>query len=45
MLYDQNQNLLCRYNSGCTGSQEYICENIMSHLASTVIAYDAQAEK
>jgi hypothetical protein len=45
MLYDQNQNLVCRYNSGCTGSQEYICENIMSHLVSTAIAYDLKAEK
>jgi peroxiredoxin len=45
MLYDQNQNLLCRYNSGCSGSQEYICENIMAHLASSVIAYEAQADK
>ena len=32
MLYDKDQNLLCRYNSGCTGSQEFICENILSHI-------------
>ena len=33
MLFDGNQNLVCRYNSGCTGSSDFICENILNHLA------------
>ena len=32
MLFDGDQNMICRYNSGCTGSQEYICKNILEHL-------------
>jgi hypothetical protein len=32
MLFDSEQNLVCRYNSACTGTQEFICNNIMDHL-------------
>jgi hypothetical protein len=32
MLFDKDQNLLCRYNSGCTGGQEFICRNILEHI-------------
>lgn len=45
LLYDQEQNLVCRYNSGCTGSQEYICQNILAHLSSTATVSDHQAKK
>lgn len=41
MLLDKDKNILCRYNSGCTGSQEFICRNILDHLglAETAITY------
>ena len=45
LLFDQDNTLLCRYNSGCTGSQEFICANILDHLAGEVIAYEFQAGK
>jgi len=32
MLFDEDQNMICRMNSACTGSQEFICNNIMDHL-------------
>jgi cytochrome c biogenesis protein CcmG, thiol:disulfide interchange protein DsbE len=32
MLFDEEQNLVCRYNSFCAGSQEMICKNIFEHL-------------
>lgn len=45
MLFDEDQNLLCRYNSVCTGSQEFICNNIMNHLNITVTASNYRAGK
>ena len=44
MLFDEDQKLLCRYNSGCTGSQEYICTNIMEHIYSEKPSYQLSAE-
>jgi hypothetical protein len=32
MLFDREQKIVCRYNSGCTGTQDFICQNIMEHL-------------
>jgi len=38
LLFDKEQNLVCRYNSACTGSQEFICTNILDHLDLTETA-------
>ena len=32
MLFDSDQQMICRYNSGYSGSQAYICKNILDHL-------------
>ena len=32
MLFGEDKELLCRYNSGCTGSQDFICGNILEHI-------------
>ncbi len=32
MLYDQNQQLLCRHNGYCTGNEDLICEKILFSL-------------
>lgn len=32
MLFDTDQHLVCRYNSACMGSHEYICKNIFDLL-------------
>jgi hypothetical protein len=32
MLFGEDQKLLCRYNSACTGDQDFICGNILEHL-------------
>ncbi|MCU0370192.1 MAG: TlpA family protein disulfide reductase [Bacteroidales bacterium] len=45
MLFDEDQNMICRYNSACTGSQEFICANIMDHLNTPVTAPDYEASK
>jgi len=45
MLFDGNQNLVCRYNSVCPGSQEFICENILDHLNTGVTASNFKAAK
>jgi len=42
MLLDKDQNILCRYNSGCTGSQEFICGNILEHLGLSETAFTYQ---
>jgi hypothetical protein len=39
MLFDEDQNLLCRYNSGCTASKEFMCESILHHVIDDVTAY------
>jgi len=45
MLFDEDQNLVCRYNAVCTGSQDFICENIMEHLNITATASNFKAGK
>ena len=45
MLFDQDQNLVCRYNTGCTGSQDFICRNILDHLKVPETAYNLEAAK
>jgi cytochrome c biogenesis protein CcmG, thiol:disulfide interchange protein DsbE len=45
MLFDEDQNLICRYNSACAGSQEFLCENIMDHLNSPVTASNFKTGK
>lgn len=45
MLFDQEQNLVCRYNSACTGNQEFICNNILDHLNLEVTASNFTPEK
>lgn len=32
MLYGHNQDLLYRFSSACTGSEEFICENILNRI-------------
>lgn len=32
LLFDQDQNLVYWYNAACTGSEEYICHNLLEHL-------------
>ncbi len=32
MLFDRDQKIVCRYNSGCTGTHDFICQNILEHL-------------
>jgi len=38
MLFDENENMVCRYNAACTGSPEYICENFVKHLGNPLTA-------
>jgi hypothetical protein len=45
MLFDQDQNLVCRYNSVCAGSQEFLCKNIIDHLSLTVTSPNYEAVK
>jgi cytochrome c biogenesis protein CcmG, thiol:disulfide interchange protein DsbE len=45
MLFDENQNMICRMNSACTGSQEFICSNILDHLDLSVTAANFEDEK
>jgi hypothetical protein len=45
MLFDGSQNQVCRYNGACTGSQEFICNNILEHLNITATAENYQAKK
>ena len=45
MLFDGDQNLVCRYNTVCPGSQEFICENILDHLNTGVTASNFKAAK
>jgi hypothetical protein len=33
LLFDGEMHLLCRYNSGCSGTEDFVCENILEHLA------------
>ena len=43
MLFDKEQKLICRYNSACMGSHEFVCKNIFDHLNMPVTTsyYDA----
>jgi len=41
MLFDTDQNLICRMNSACTGSEEFICSSIMEHLNLSAMAVNA----
>jgi peroxiredoxin len=45
MLFDQKQNLVCRYNSACSGNQEFICINILDHLNLEVTAANFDQDK
>jgi hypothetical protein len=45
MLFDHEQNLVCRYNSACSGSQEFICNNILNHLDNVVTAANFEVDK
>jgi hypothetical protein len=45
MLFDKDQNLVCRMNSACTGSEEFICKNILDHLDIPATAQNFQSEK
>jgi len=45
MLFDKDQNLVCRMNSACTGSQEYLCNNIIDHLSTSVTASNFKTGK
>jgi cytochrome c biogenesis protein CcmG, thiol:disulfide interchange protein DsbE len=36
MLFDTEQNLVCRYNSACMVSHEFVCKNIFDHLKAPV---------
>jgi cytochrome c biogenesis protein CcmG/thiol:disulfide interchange protein DsbE len=38
MLFDEDQNLICRYNIVCSGSKEFICASILDHINSAVTA-------
>ena len=38
MLFDSDQNLVCRMNSACTGSEEYLCASVLDHLNLAVTA-------
>ncbi|MDX9905405.1 MAG: redoxin domain-containing protein [Bacteroidales bacterium] len=45
MLFDGDQNLLCRMNSVCAGSDEFICANILGQLNIHLTNNNYQAEK
>ncbi len=36
LLFDGEMHLLCRYNSGCSGSEDFVCGNILGHLNNDV---------
>jgi cytochrome c biogenesis protein CcmG, thiol:disulfide interchange protein DsbE len=38
MLFDTDQNLVCRMNNACKGSEEFICSSIMEHLNPSTMA-------
>jgi cytochrome c biogenesis protein CcmG, thiol:disulfide interchange protein DsbE len=45
ILFDQDENQVCRYNSACTGTPEYICGNFMAHLGSPLTEVELRAGK
>ncbi len=45
MLFDEDQNLVCRYNLACPGSQDFICQNVIDHLKAPVTAANFAAVK
>jgi cytochrome c biogenesis protein CcmG, thiol:disulfide interchange protein DsbE len=45
MLFGEDQEMICRYNGACTGSQELICENIINHLNISEAATNYKAQK
>jgi cytochrome c biogenesis protein CcmG/thiol:disulfide interchange protein DsbE len=45
MLFDEDQNLVCRYNTVWPGDQEFICGNILEHLNKSVTAANFEAGK
>jgi cytochrome c biogenesis protein CcmG, thiol:disulfide interchange protein DsbE len=45
MLFDRDQNMICRYNATGKGSQEFICENIMDRLNTPATASNYKAGK
>jgi cytochrome c biogenesis protein CcmG, thiol:disulfide interchange protein DsbE len=45
MLFNAEQNLVCRYNSACSGSEEFICGNILDHLDNIVTAANFEDDK
>jgi len=38
MLFNRNNEMVCRFNAACTGSRELICKNLMEHLQEDVTA-------
>ena len=45
MLFDNDENMVCRYNSTCTGGPDYICDNFMKHLESPLSVVEYRAGK
>lgn len=45
MLFDRDQALVCRMNSACNGSEEYICSNILNHLDVSTTAANFEVKK
>ncbi len=42
MLFDQNQQLLCRNNGYCAGDEELICDKINRHIENTIQFTEAE---
>lgn len=45
MLFDKDETLVCRMNDACTGSREFICQSILSHLNTPATAENYQADR
>jgi hypothetical protein len=45
MLFDEDQNLVCRYNTACTDSQEEICRNVLDRLDTYATTSNFEAGK
>jgi cytochrome c biogenesis protein CcmG, thiol:disulfide interchange protein DsbE len=45
LLLDEDQNLICRYNGACAGSQDFICTNILDNLNMPVTAANFEEGK
>jgi cytochrome c biogenesis protein CcmG/thiol:disulfide interchange protein DsbE len=45
MLFDEGQNIVCRMNSACTGTEEFICSSIMDHLNNSATAENYKGNK